>query len=387
MKTVDIARKQRHMFLLRKVQENKALSKTELNELERFERQTAGRVIAGVTSVKPSTKPSTKRGKKKTAKRKTKCKRKARPPISVTKVRRLGFEYESLVAADPAAGAKKLLSKILPKYPKLQAAWDRGQFLRNLQALAGVVATIEEASHKLNLPSAEALRDMIDTDAEVGSIWKQTRLNAIIEARRALLDSAREGNHVAIQAVENYLREEKRPIAPGGKADLARVRQVDLVGLLGVPKSTFQHWTNEQGMPRNRDGTYSLANVIQWHVRFIERKLKEGIKILPADKLRDLRTEEKRLNLDERKHQLLDRGETIAGFVGRWKDIVYAFEYKKRELAGLVHGQTIDNIEDILGRFFDDVRRSWIGEKPEFLHLPEEAGKKLDECLELCKLN
>ena len=296
----------------------------------------------------------------------------------------MGFGYENLVEADMAAGTKKLLSKILPKYPKLQAAWDRGQFLRDLQALAGVVATISEAAHKLDMPSSEALRDMIDSDNEVGNIWKKTRLNTIIEAREALLTAACEGNHVAIRAVENYLREEKRPIALEGRADTARMRQVELVDLFGVTRITINDWINKQGMPRNNDKTYNLADVIRWYSGFIKRK--EGGKILPADRLRDLKAEEKQLDLAARQHQLLEREEVIAGLVGRWQNIVGTFRYKQRELAGLVHGQTVDNIEDILGRFFEDIQREWLT-MPEFLYLPEEAAKKLTECMELCQVN
>lgn len=296
----------------------------------------------------------------------------------------MGFEYENLVAADTAAGTKKLLSQILPKYPKLQAAWDRGQFLRNLQALAGVVSTVSEAAHKLNLPSSEVLRDMLDSDSEVSDIWKQTRLNTIIEAREALLAAAREGNHVAIRAVENYLQEEKHPGAPEGRADTARMRQIELVDLFGVTKITINDWINKQGMPRNSDKTYNLADVIRWYSGFVKRK--EGGKILPADRLRDLKAEEKQLDLAARQHQLLEREEVIAGLIGRWQNIIGAFRYKQRELAGLVHSQTIDNIENILGRFFEDLQREWLT-VPEFLYLSEEAGKKLTECMELCQVN
>jgi hypothetical protein len=46
LSTIDIAKKQRHIFLLRKVQENKTLSRAELDELKRYERQAAGKITA-----------------------------------------------------------------------------------------------------------------------------------------------------------------------------------------------------------------------------------------------------------------------------------------------------------------------------------------------------
>jgi hypothetical protein len=305
------------------------------------------------------------------------------PPISAAEVRRLGFECENLATADAEAGTKKLLSDILPKFPKLKEAWERGQFLRNLQALAGVVATVSEAAHKLGMPSGEALRDMIDTDPEVGDIWKQTRLNTIIEAREALLVAAKDGNHVAIRAVENYLREEKQQ-GPGARADTTRLRQTELVELFRVTRITIADWYNKQGMPRNADKTYNLAEVIRWYGDYVKRKV--GGRLLPADDLRVQKAEMTRLDVAERKHQLLEREEVITGLVGRWQKIVGAFGYKRRELAGLVHGQTIDNIEELLGRFFEDLQREWLT-VPEFLYLPEKAAEKLAECMKLCQTN
>lgn len=320
--------------------------------------------------------------KKKTAKRSKKApaaSERGRYPISITEVRRLGYECEDLVSADAEARTSRPLASILKRYSRLAAAWERGQFLRNLKALAGVVATVSEAAHKLGLPSGEALRDMIDCDAEVGDIWRQKRLNTIIEARAALLESAKEGNQTAIRAVENYLREEKG--SAGARADTSRLRQTELCELLSTPRVTINDWIARQGLPRNADRTYNLTEVLRWYTEFLKRK--DAGRIQPADKLRDLKAEEKQLQLAERKHQLLDREEVIAGLVGRWQKIVGALRYKKREMANLVHGQTVDNIEDILGRFFEDIQRECIS-VPEFLNLPPAAAEKLSECMEIC---
>ena len=305
-------------------------------------------------------------------KRKSK-KRRRRAPISSAAVRRLGYECENLAEADKKSGIRYNLAKVLGRHPNLKAAWERGQFLRNLQDLAGVVATVSEAAHKLGLVSGEQLRDMLDTDDEIANVWNQTRLNTIIEARAALLDAAKEGNQTAIRAVENYLREEKQTAA---RVDTVRLRQSELCELLGVTRVTITDWEKRQALPRNADKTYNLAEVIRWYQEFV--KSKAGGKILPADELRNLKTEEKRLNLMERRHQLLSREEVIEGLVGRWQAIVGAFRYKRRELASMVHGQTVDRIEDILSRFFEDIQRQWL-QIPEVLHLPDAAAAKLAE--------
>ena len=103
---VEIAKRQRYLLLLQKVKENKTLSRAELDELKRYERQAAGSISAKARMT--STKPSKARRKKKipaTPKRGSKKIRKAkrvRLPVDEAEVRRLGLECENLTEADAA---------------------------------------------------------------------------------------------------------------------------------------------------------------------------------------------------------------------------------------------------------------------------------------------
>ena len=295
----------------------------------------------------------------------------------MTAVQRLGYECENLVEADSKSGIKRNLAKLLSRHPNLKGAWERGQFLKNLQALAGIVATVSEAAHKLGLASGEQLREMLDTDAEIADVWNQTRLNTIIDAREALLQAAKEGNQTAIRAVENYLREEKQTTA---RVDTVRLRQSELCELLGITRVTLTDWEKRQALPRNADKTYNLAEVIRWYTEFV--KSRSGGKMLPADELRNLKAEEKRLDLMTRRSQLLKREDVVTGFIARLEKLVGAFRYKRRELAIMLHGHTADSIEEILGRFFEDLQKEQ-REIPEFLHLPEAAAAKFEECMAL----
>ena len=307
-------------------------------------------------------------------------KKRTRLPIAAIKVRRLGFECEDLMAADGQAGLRRPLSRMLQKHASLAEAWQRGQFLRNLQGLAGVVETVSEAARKLGLPSGEALREMLDTDREVADLWNQTRLNTRIEVRKSVLEQARAGNQWAIRAVELYLREDSRPATAG--LDTRHLMQKEIAELFGVDRMTVKLWNDKHGCPRNTDGSYHLADVIRWWKDYEKRK--SGGKLLPADKLRDLKAEEKELDLAARRYELLDREEVIAGLVARWQNIVASFKYKGRELAVMIHSQTVDQIEMILSRFFEELQSEWL-KLPEFLHLSEAASEKLAECLNLCK--
>ena len=305
---------------------------------------------------------------------------KSKRAISAAEVKRLGFEYENIVQADETLRTSKSLAELIANDKKLESAWQRGQFLRNLRVLAGIVATVSEAAHKLGLANGEALRDILDTDKEAADIWSQTRLNTIIEARAALLTAAKEGNQTAIRAVESYLREEKNTNIQ--QIDLVRLRQVDLVNLLGTTRPSLNEWENKYRMPRNSDKTYSLKDVLAWYIEYMKIKNDTGSSKLSTDKLRDLKAKQMELDLSEREGELLERKQVIAGFIARWQNIINSFNTKKREIAIMLHGQTINGIEDILSRFFADIQNEQLN-VPDFLKLPKEAEFKLIECMEI----
>jgi len=323
--------------------------------------------------------------KKKPAKRKSKKPRRrtsrAKPSrrLSEANSQRLGFTCEDLAAADVEFDGVPNLSKYLSRHPRLRAAFERGQFLRSLKGLAAVVMTVSEAAHKLGLASGEALREILDTDAEAADLWSQTRLDTILAARKALLAAAKEGNQTAIRTVENYLREEKQATS-AGPMDLLRLGQKELCDLMSISRVTINEWEKRQGLPRNTDKTYDLKQVIDWYGGFCQRR--GSARIEPADKLRDLKAEKMLVELAERKGELLSREEVVAGLIARLQQIVGAFKYSRRELAMMVHGQTVERIEDILGRFFEDLQRGWLS-VPDFLKVPPEAEGKLIELFEI----
>jgi hypothetical protein len=210
-------------------------------------------------------------------------------------------------------------------------------------------------------------------------LWSQTRLDTILQARTALLEAAKQGNQTAIRAVENYLREEKQQAGPS--ADLSRLSQKDICELFAVSRVTLNEWQARHGLPRNADKTYNLGQLIRWFGEFSQRKGGGG-RILPADKLRDLKAEEKQMDLAQRRGQLLERERVLADLVGHWQRIIAAFRYKRRELAMMVHGQTVERIEDALSRFFEDVKREWRAPMS-CLQLPPDAQARFTECLNL----
>ena len=312
--------------------------------------------------------------------KKQNTKKNTKRTISAAEVRRLGFEYENIVQADETLRTSKSLAELIANNKKLQSAWQRGQFLRNLKLLAGEVNTVSEAAKELKLESGEILRDLIDNDREVREIWIQTRFDTKRKVRSGIITAAESGNQAAIKAAESFLKDEKPQNAVS--FDLIRLRQVDLCNLLGTTRPSINEWENKYGMPRNSDKTYSLKDVLAWYIEYMKVKNDTGSGKLSNDKLRDLKAKQMELDLSEREGELLERKEVIAGFIARWQNIVNAFNIKKREVAIMLHGQTIDGIEDILSRFFADIQNEQLN-IPDFLKLPKEAEAKLLELMEL----
>jgi DNA-binding transcriptional regulator YiaG len=269
------------------------------------------------------------------------------------------------------------LAEFLKRDQKLQESWERGQFLRNLKALASVVETVTEAAKKLGLSSGSELRDLLDSDSEISDLWSQTRLDTKIKAREALLEAAKAGNQAAIRVVENYLKDDQK--VPAGP-DLHHLSQKLLAELFDIDRLTVRNWELRDKLPRNADGSYDLYVTVKWHKDYMARK--SSLTAPAADTMRDMKTEQLRLDLEERKANLIARNDVIAGLVARVQAMVAALENKKRELASMCHGQTIEGIEDIIGRFFEELQRNQ-SEIPEFLEIPPEAEKKLQQCLEI----
>ena len=354
-----IARKQRHLSLLQKVKGNQALSASELAELQGYEAES-----------KSKTKPAKRiRGR-------------SRPmrSLSVAAAKSLGYLSENISQADADSGLDVTLAGLFryKKYAHLKAAFERGQFLRNLKAKAGVVDTVSEAAAALKLSSGQALRDILDTDIEAADIWYQTRLDTRVRVREALLAAAEEGNQKAITVVENYLKDQDAQ-RPAG-ADLTKLLQKEIADLFDVTRITVNDWCNKQKCPRNSDGSYNLYEVIRWYGDY-ERGKTTG-KMPTADEMREIKIVRLRREEAQARGDLLERDSVVAGFCQRFERIVTSCRHKARELAIMAHGQTVDAIEKLIAHHHEDIKRQWC-ELPEQLQLPTAAEEKLTECLEI----
>jgi len=387
---VEIAKKQRYLFLLQKVKKNKTLSKVELDELSRYERKMVDNVVLGnlrKRSNKPSTRPSTRRPTKPSTRRSTKqqskkskkspgapgAAKRMRLPVEEAELRRLGLECENLTEADAAIKKRKSLKEIFKEHPQLRQAWKRGRFLRNLRGLARTGANVPQAAKKLGLANGRLLRAMIEEDAEVGDLWDQTRLEVYIEIKTAIVEAAKEGKADAVRMVENFLLDEKE--RPG--FDPSHITILQLTELTGKVRQTIHEWFTKFGLPRNADKTFDLSIFLAWYEEFLLKKAPAGKEPAAAlDPLKQIKAEKLKMEMARHRNETLDRNKVMISLVAWAQHVVSFCDRGNVELSRLCVGQPREKIIEIHKRFFQDLHAE-TARVPKELHLPDAMEKEL----------
>lgn len=361
---IEIAWKQRYLLLLQKVKSNQTLSKSEISELQKYERQASRK--------SPPAKRASIKAPRKSA-------------ISQAEIKQLALESENMAQADSRKDHitrdTKPLSEILDKHPKLKAAWDRGRFLRNIRNLARTGASVTQAAKKLRLANGRVLRAMIDEDIEVGDLWEQTQLEVYIEIKTAIIEAAKEGKADAVRAVENFLLEEKE----SPEFDVSHTTTLQLKELIGKTRQTIHDWYTKYGLPRNADKTYDLSIFFSWYEDFLLRKISLGEKSgTILDPLRAMRAEKLRVELASHKNQLVDRNEIVIQQVAWCQNLITICERNVEELARLCCNQPREKIREIHRVFFRELHSAAVN-VPKALHLPAGQEKKLKKILQELK--
>lgn len=364
----QVARQQRYLYLLEKVQAGKTLSSAELSELTRYE---------AAERPRPAQLPDPPEPRRKSRK-KPKGRRRL---ISTLRTRRLGYAYANIAEADQAEALRRPLAQILAGDAELMAAWQRGQYLRTLERAAATAQSLSQAARWIKIQGGGAeLRRMLDDDPEARDIWDQSWLAAILAMKDATFANAKAGNPAAIKAVESWLREELLP-AGTGRADFNRVTMMQLCEIMGVTRQAIDKWFRQKGLPRNQDGTFDLRTTFAWFEKWVEARASSGARPAAIDPMRSLKTKRIEVELDHELGRLLDRDLVIQSFVQRFEHISRGLANQVRDLPALIENQTPKRIAEIL----DQSRRellSYCKRIPAELRLPDGAAESLTECLE-----
>ena len=338
LSSVEIAAKQRHVFLLRKVQENKTLSKAELLELKRYERRTAGK---GTAKARVTSKVQPK--KKKTL---AKAGRRGRPPLREAEVRKLALRCEDVADADSEIRTRSPLVLILKRYPRLKKAWDRGRFLRWLREVASQAPSIAQAASHLGF-SEQKFQELLDEDLEIADIWKKEQLKLYVETRRQVFELAADEVPWAKKCIYDLMT--KHPEA-GLKANILEIGVTtdQLSQLTKKSIQTIYNWIKKFNLPRNANKTFDLSIFIAWYEEFLLKKSSGGnAAVTPLDPLKQVKAERIRLELQKSRKELLNRDEVIAGQITWFHNILGCFERGVEELTRLCYGQDREKIAEI----------------------------------------
>jgi len=358
---VQIARDQRYVLLLEKVQGNKALTPGEVRELEGYEAERRGpaadeapasdaqdqaRVQQRRQAV-PKRGPAPPKAGKRVAQR-----RPALPGLTPARVRALALEFADMTAADAHLGRRYDLVALLAEYPELEGAWRRGRLLRNIRRLAATGTTIHEAAYHLNLP-ADELQRLVTSDIEVANHWNEARLATAVALKEQWLEKAKEGNARAIAQVQVALQNEIAHAA----MDIHTVPEAKMTEIIGVSRMTLNRWLREQKMPRNAgDNTYDLPAVWSWFEGFVKRRA-TGV---PAEKGPSALEQQRLLDLEVRRGQLVDQGAVESGWAVRARALASILERIPDQYAAAAAGKTKQQLQPMFKSLCDDIRREYV---------------------------
>lgn len=344
LSAIEIAKTQRHIYLLGKVKENKTLSKAELAELKRYERQTGGDKL----TAKAGETMEFQLKKRKILKNVGKL---GRPPLREAEVRKLALRCEDVADADSEITTRCTLQIILKRYPRLKKAWDRGRFLRWLKEVASQAPSISQAASHLGF-SEQGFQELLDEDIEVADIWKKEQLRLYVETRRKVFDLAQDNVTWAVKCVYDLMT--MHPEA-GLKANILEIGITtdQLAQLTKKSIQTIYNWINKFNLPRNANKTFDLSIFIAWYEEFLLKKSSgENAAVIPLDPLKQVKAERIVLELQKSRKELLNRDEVIAGQIAWFHNILGCYERGVEELTRLCYGQDKEKIAEIFESFF-----------------------------------
>lgn len=380
LSSVEIAKRQRHLFLLRKVQENKTLSKVELDELRRYERgvkltTTAGtrRQIKQVVSRTMKKSPGKKKASGKAGK-----KRRSHLPMREAKVRWLALECENLTEANATIMTRKSLADIIKKHPRLKEAWDRGRFLREVRDVASQSPSTSQAAKQLGF-TERAFQELLGRDEEVADIWHQQQLQLYVTMKGRIFDLAEEGNPWAIKILDDFLQANA-----GLKANVLEVSVTtdQLAKLTGKSIRTLHNWRTKYDLPRNADKTFDLRAFFLWYEEFLLKKASgKNASISPLDPLKAAKAEMIKLELEKCRKHLLNRQEVVVSWIQWIENLKTYCNRGAEELSWLCQNQPREKIKEFMHAWFRKMYLSFT-KLPKSFELPPAMEKELIDFLQ-----
>lgn len=256
------------------------------------------------------------------------------------------------------------------------ATKSKDSLARELERLAIAGCSVAETSECLGIDKRE-LQRRLKSDARLAKVWRQARTKLILSLKSQLLRLARDGNVAAVRRLESILSTEQIE-RPSGGLNTEALTTKELCSIIGKPRQTVSRWVRDHGLPRRPDKRYSLSEFFLWYTDFCEAKFApsdsggDG----DGDTLRAMKGERLKLELQEKRGQLLDRAEVIVGLCARHRIMLDWAHRQVRELPRLLEGRRQDGIAELLKKSITELRREMC-KIPEELRLPPKPEKLL----------
>jgi hypothetical protein len=309
-------------------------------------------------------------------------------------VKLLGLECQNLTEAEPKATLDVgiPLVEFVDAHPEAKAAWEKGQLMRALLAVAAAAGTMTEAATWLTkrgwgpFPTGKDLRHAIDGDVELRNLWDQHRLNNKIATRSGIIAAAIDGNQWAIQAADRYLRDLDEDDG-AKKTDWNVITLGQLVELMGVTRQAVWKYRDQAGMPCMGSGPAARVDLkkwLPWYTEFMNKKIGGQKALTTASPLQDRKVRKLDLEYKIQMGQVVEEGAFIGWTTACLQAVIASFA-DLPEVANQMFGQPREEIVKALQRLQDDMAGR-LQRTPEELHLSEEAQGKLREFYEvLCR--
>jgi hypothetical protein len=363
---ITIARKQRHILLLQKVKDNKALTPKEVQELEGYE---AKHQAAEAAQPQAASQP---------AKSKT-------PRAMEASIRHAGFECESIEAAAERLGVADIESLLTGK-PKLAVAWERGRFLRQVRAIATETLVVADEVDRFLVPALERGRfaELLKCDKTLHDVWTSGRALAATGPQRGLKRLADAGDARAMSIYERLLVDRSEAGA-GRQIEWDNLTPTQLEQATGIKRNQWRRWEEKHGCPRRANRRYSLPAVIEWlreHEATGGIRLEHGLNPLQAEKVR-----RERMANDENEGRLMETDLHVEEICRRARCLAALLSAERAQEWSLAFaGKTEAQLREIILPAFEKVVDEY--EKiPDDVTLPAAARAKFEEGFQLLRVS
>lgn len=161
--------------------------------------------------------------------------------------------------------------------------------------------------------------------------------------------------HSAVNGTAEWFSE---ILAESGFLQVSSVRGKDLARLAGVTPGAVSKWYSRDGCPRNKDGTYRLADVVRWILESRKEEMTDPDKP-PADPLRRKHyfdAKRKEMEYQIAKRELIPREEFRDMMAGRIIAVGHALDAAPDTLAPKCAGRTALEIRDEIRRYNNSIR-------------------------------